>query len=155
MCVCICARHRNLACRFRRALLSQPLPWLTYSPEFLLKPPDGGKIARLDPEHPSLTAFEIVYKWRGVSGEDFSMGVFIMFILCLVSLVLLSVFVYANYEGPILNSKSKQRAPSRGSSSSSHRDFSSSSSSESVSASSPLSGAAIRRHHSGYRSPMK
>ena len=53
---------------------------------------DGPRIPIIDPSHPSLTAFNVVYKWESVQQDDlpltitvlFSLGViFVIFLMCL------------------------------------------------------------------------
>lgn len=47
----------------------------------------GPRIARLDPSHPSLTTFEIIYKWDAVQEEDLASGLVTMFIVVIVGLI--------------------------------------------------------------------
>jgi hypothetical protein len=44
----------------------------------------GKEIQRLDPNHPSLVGFEIVYQWRAADDTDFSSGIFEMFLMALI-----------------------------------------------------------------------
>lgn len=37
------------------------------------------KITKLDPHHPSLTAFEIEYKWKGIQDQDIALGIYALF----------------------------------------------------------------------------
>lgn len=68
----------------------------------------GKEIQRLDPSHPSLVGFEIVYQWRAADDTDFSSGIFEMFLMALIfgtAIVVLAV-VY----DPISQQKAKTRS---------------------------------------------
>lgn len=43
-------------------------------------------IQRLDPSHPSLHTFEIVYKWNQLADEDTRLGILVLFILTVISI---------------------------------------------------------------------
>ena len=64
-----------------------------YSYFFVVSPP----IHRLDPHHPSLTAFEIVYKWQGTAEDDASLGIYTLFILSLTFFIILYITVLNSY----------------------------------------------------------
>jgi hypothetical protein len=50
----------------------------------------GPPSLNIDASHPSLTAFEIVYTFKAVEGEDLSLGISVMFLLTLLGVVFLS-----------------------------------------------------------------
>jgi hypothetical protein len=49
--------------------------------------------ARLDPNHPSVTAFEIKYVWQGVEDQDTPHGLFVMFLVATIIGFLLIIVV--------------------------------------------------------------
>ena len=66
---------------------------------------DGTRIARLDPAHPSLTAFEVEYKWKGIQEQDVVSGIYAMFILTIIWLIILFIVVVYNYNRDIVSHK--------------------------------------------------
>lgn len=58
---------------------------------------DSAPIQRLDPNHPSLKAFEIVYKWQGTQDDDISLGVYALFVMSLIVFILLYTMVTNSY----------------------------------------------------------
>ncbi len=56
----------------------------------------------MDPNHPSLTGFEIVYHWKNAEEMNFSMGVFAMFSLTLlISVTLIVMIMCATDKGSV------------------------------------------------------
>jgi hypothetical protein len=49
--------------------------------------------ARLDPNHPSVTAFEVKYVWQGIEDQDTPHGLFVMFLVAAILGVLLTLVV--------------------------------------------------------------
>ena len=114
----------------------------------------GPRIARLDADHPSVTAFEVVYQWKGVDGEDFAMGIFLMFLIGIITLVLLTTFVCCFYE-PV--SKHSRSGPTSEKASVRHNTAAtrSTANSSNSSSSSSSNGTPVKRHYSGYNTPQK
>lgn len=54
---------------------------------------DGAKIQRVDPTHPALRGFEIVYEWESVQEEDFGLGVIVMFMSAVLSMFVMLCLV--------------------------------------------------------------
>jgi hypothetical protein len=52
----------------------------------------------VDPTHPALRGFEIVYRWESVQEEDFGSGVIVMFTASLIGFVVLFTLVICNSE---------------------------------------------------------
>ena len=61
-------------------------------------PSDGRPIQRLDPNHPSLTAFDVVYQWEAVQEDDLRVGILAMFLLTLAALVGTVVYISCTYD---------------------------------------------------------
>lgn len=60
---------------------------------------DGESIHRLDPTHPSLTAFEVEYRFNGSYGQvDTTLGIYALFSLGLIYFCLLIYWVRATYK---------------------------------------------------------
>ena len=59
---------------------------------------DGNTIHRLDPSHPSLTAFEVEYRWNGSLGQDITLGMYALFVLALLFALVLTVCVHNTYK---------------------------------------------------------
>lgn len=59
---------------------------------------DGESIHRLDPSHPSLTAFEVEYRWSGSFGQDITLGIYALFALGLIYFCVLTYWVRATYK---------------------------------------------------------
>jgi hypothetical protein len=59
---------------------------------------DGQPIARFDPNHPSLRAVELIYKWQPVQSQDLTQGLYTMFILTLLLMIGLSFLVALSYD---------------------------------------------------------
>ena len=57
------------------------------------------EIQRLDPSHPSLHSFEIVYEWSAVEEEDVATGVLVMFTSALLALGVLTYIIVTNNDG--------------------------------------------------------
>ena len=60
-------------------------------------PSDGRPIQRLDPNHPSLTAFDVVYQWEAVQEDDLRVGILAMFLLTLAAVAATIVYVTCTY----------------------------------------------------------
>jgi len=74
----------------------------------------GPRINRLDPTHPSLTAFDIVYQWESVQEDDFPFAVHVMFVLSLCAIAVVLTMVCRSHPsklGP--NSKVAQKRPQK------------------------------------------
>lgn len=57
----------------------------------------GPNIQRLDPNHPSLTAFEIKYKWESVQEDDFPFAITVMFSTSLLIVLVITTYVWNSY----------------------------------------------------------
>lgn len=116
----------------------------------------GPRIARLDADHPSVTAFEVVYQWKGVDGEDFAMGIFLMFLIGIITLILITTFVCCFYE-PV--STHSRPGPASGSASGSVRQSPSRNNNNAAArvavSNNNSNGTPIKRHYSGYSTPQK
>ena len=65
---------------------------------YILTYTDGESIHRLDPSHPSLTAFAIEYRWSGSYGQDITLGIYALFTLGLVYFCMLIYWVRSTYK---------------------------------------------------------
>lgn len=63
----------------------------------------GPRIKRLDPSHPSLTAFEIVYSWESVQEDDFPFAIQVMFCLALLVFICISALIVENHRSFVGN----------------------------------------------------
>jgi len=90
----------SLSRRSRRP--SAPVPPFLHplpsNPTLPRPPPDGRPIQRLDPNHPSLTAFDVVYQWEAVQEDDLRVGILAMFLLTLAALVGTVVYISCTYD---------------------------------------------------------
>jgi hypothetical protein len=68
---------------------------------------DGPPISRLDPNHPSLTAFEIEYKWRPIQDQDIEMGIYALFLLAVFFLFGLVTWTIYTHESRDIFMKNK------------------------------------------------
>jgi hypothetical protein len=59
---------------------------------------DGSPIQRLDPQHPSLTAFDLEYRWEAVQESDLRLGVVAMFVITLLLLCFLVGYITCTYD---------------------------------------------------------
>ena len=59
---------------------------------------DGRPIQRLDPNHPSLMAFDVVYNWEGVQEDDLRMAIMAMFVLSLLVLGFVVGYITCIYD---------------------------------------------------------
>lgn len=65
----------------------------------------GSTIARFDPNHPSITAFEIEYKWNMIDEENLNSGIIFMFILSICVIIGLLISVINSYDESSIRSK--------------------------------------------------
>jgi hypothetical protein len=56
----------------------------------------GPRIKRIDPSHPSLTAFEITYRWNNLQEDDFPFAISMMFGSSLIAMLGLGLMVWSN-----------------------------------------------------------
>lgn len=53
---------------------------------------------KIDPTHPALRGFELMYMWESVQEEDFALGVITMFVCTIIGFGLLFCLVLCNGE---------------------------------------------------------
>jgi len=92
---------------------------------------DGPRINRLDASHPSLTTFDVEYRWKSIEVEDFPFAMSVMFGLTLSFSAIIFYFVWTSFptnttlltiknsiksrnEKDVMDIKKKELGPSRG-----------------------------------------
>jgi hypothetical protein len=75
----------------------------------------GDIIARFDPNHPSMTAFEIEYKWNMINEENLNSGIITMFVLsiCVIIGLIISV-INTYYDSSIISKNSLDNSSNKG-----------------------------------------
>ena len=72
--------------------------FISHTNRLLTKLLDGPPLARVEPPHPSLTAFELVHKWEAVHDNDFRLGIVVMFSCTLLLLILMISYIAYSYD---------------------------------------------------------
>ena len=60
--------------------------------------PDGNPIQKLDPSHPSLTAFTMVYEYEAIHDNDRPVAILTMFILTIIIFIYLVIYISCTYD---------------------------------------------------------
>ena len=61
---------------------------------------DGRPIQRLDPNHPSLTAFDVEYQWEAVQEDDLRIAILVMFVITLLLVGFSVGYITCTYDRP-------------------------------------------------------